>query len=447
MTVARGAVLAFLAVAVVLVAVVLLGGNGKSTYRLQFQNAGQLVGDNDVQVGGRRVGRVTDINLTSDNQAEVEIEVEEPYAPLREGTRATIRATSLSGIANRYISLEMPPNGARRLDDGALITATDTTTPVDLDQLFNTLDPEARKSLQQVIQGSATQYKGRGRDANEAAKYFNPALSTTSRLVNELLRDQRSFESLLINGAKVTTALAERREDITGLVSNANRTTAAIGAEREALNESLGQLPDTLRRANTTFVNLRGTLTDLDVLVEESKPATRELAPFLRVLRPLVRDARPTISDLRRLIRAPGPNNDAIELLRKAPRLAQVATPSFRNTRIALEKSTPVLEFIRPYSPELTGWIREFGQASANYDANGHYARIQPIFNNFQFTETPGGGQLTAIPPENRLTGLQAGFVRRCPGGASQPPPDGSAPYRDRDGELDCDPRLMAPGP
>ena len=42
-----------------------------------------------------------------------------------------------------------------------------------------------------------------------------------------------------------------------------------------ALARALELLPGTLRKANTTFVNLRATLDDLDVLVAESKPATR----------------------------------------------------------------------------------------------------------------------------------------------------------------------------
>jgi phospholipid/cholesterol/gamma-HCH transport system substrate-binding protein len=58
-----------------------------------------------------------------------------------------------------------------------------------------------------------------------------------------------------------------------------------------ALERTLDLLPDTLRKANTTFVNLRSTLDDLDRLVAASKPATRELAPFLRELRPVVREA------------------------------------------------------------------------------------------------------------------------------------------------------------
>src|SRR5207247_9571080 len=127
------------------------------------------------------------------------------------------------------------------------------------------------------------------------------------------------------NGARVTGAIAERRDDLTNLVTNANKTTAAIGDEREAFVRDLHLLPLTLRRANTTFVNLRATLDDLDPLVNASKPVAPKLVPFFRALRPLVRDARPTIHDLRLLIRRPGTENDLIQLLRKTPRLQLLA--------------------------------------------------------------------------------------------------------------------------
>ena len=43
-----------------------------------------------------------------------------------------------------------------------------------------------------------------------------------------------------------------------------------------------------LRQANTTFVNLRAALDDLEPLVNTAKPATKNLAPFLAELRPVV---------------------------------------------------------------------------------------------------------------------------------------------------------------
>ena len=51
-------------------------------------------------------------------------------------------------------------------------------------------------------------------------------------------------------------------------------------------------LPGTLRQANTTFHNLRPALDDLDVLVNAAKPATKNLAPFLRQLKPVLKRGR-----------------------------------------------------------------------------------------------------------------------------------------------------------
>lgn len=447
MTPARGIALGALAVAVIVVAVILLGGGDTRTYKLRFENAGQLVKDDDVQVGGRRIGSIRKIELTSDNQAEITVEVKAPYAPLHAGTTATIRATSLSGVANRYIALTPAPNSAPELADGAILAQDKTTSPVDLDELFDTLDAKTRKGLQQVIQGTAAQYQGSGRQANEAAKYFNPVVSTSARLVNEVDRDQQAFEDVIVYGAKVTTALAERAPTITALVDHTAQTTGAIGAEQKALGTTLDLLPDTLKRANSTFVNLRATLTDLDKLTDASLPATKKLAPLLRDLRPLVADARPTIHDLRLLVTRPGANNDLIELLNKAPQLESLAKPTFAHSIDALKQAEPVVSFIRPYTADFVGWLRDFGQDTANYDANGHYARIQPIFNAFSFTSNPAGGVLRAIPNSDRLTGLDSGNLTRCPGAATQTATDGSNVWRDSDGTLDCDPTQTLQGP
>src|SRR3954454_17452275 len=447
MTAARGVALGALAVAIVVVAVILLGGGDQYTYKLVFQNAGQLVKDDDVQVGGRRIGSVRKIDLTNDNQAQITIAVDNDFAPLHEGTTAIIRATSLSGVANRYIALVPGPNSSRKLDDGDTLGTDKTTTPVDLDQLFNTLDPKTRRGLQQVIQGTASQYAGQGPNVQKAAKYFSPVLSTSSALVRELNRDSQTFQDFIVNSSRTVTAIASRRDDLTNLVSNTNTTAKAIGDQNVALARALGLLPATLRQANTTFVNLRSTLDDLDVLVAASKPATKRLAPFFEKLRPLVHDARPTIHDLSLLIRRKGSNNDLVDLLRKAPNLESTARPVFAHSITALNKTEPVVKFIRPYTPDFVGWLRDFGQGASNYDANGHYARIQPIFNTFSFADNPAGGTLTPIPNSQRLAGLSTGNVKRCPGSASQAPQDGSAPWRDVDGSLDCDPSLVPPGP
>jgi phospholipid/cholesterol/gamma-HCH transport system substrate-binding protein len=429
--------------AVLLVALLLFTGGSDYTVKVQFVNAGQLVKGNQVEVGGRPIGTVSGIRLASDGLAEIEITLKE-LGPLHEGTTAVIRSSSLSGIANRYVALSLGPQSARKIASGGYIRADRTTSPVDLDQLFNTLDAPTRKGLQDVVQGSAAQYKGKASEANLSLKYFNPALSTSSAVLRELVRDRVVFQRFVSDTSHVVTDLAQRRGDLSQLVGNANATAAAIGSENAALARSLDLLPPTLREANTTFVNLRSTLNDLDVLVSASKPATRQLAPFLRQLRPLVHDARPTIHDLRLLIHAAGPGNDLTDLLRKTPTLAALTDTAFPRTITALRKAQPVLEYARPYTPDFAGWLTKFGESANTYDANGHYARIQPIFNAFQFNNTPTGPVLTPNAG-SRLSGLQTGKNQRCPGGAMQPPPDGSAPYRETP-NFACDPSTVPPG-
>ena len=178
-----------------------------------------------------------------------------------------------------------------------------------------------------------------------------------------------------------------------------------------------------------------------------SKPATKRLAPFLAELRPLIHDADPTIRDLRLLIRRNGANNDLIELLGKS---SQALRPwrrptsrarSRRSRRAAGDRLHPSLR-TRLHRP-----ADEFAESASPYDANGHYARVQPIFNAFQYSTNSSGSFLTAIPTSQRLAGLNK-KGQRCPGMATQAPPDGSAPFLDL-GQVTpaCNPSGTLPGP
>lgn len=447
MTVARGAVLAALVLVVAVVAIVLLGsGGGSEKYRLVFQNAGQLVRGNDVQIGGRRVGNVDSIALTDNNLAEVKITVEEPYAPLHEGTTATIRQSSLSSVANRNIALSPGPNSAPELAANSQLSVERTTSVVDLDQLFNTLDPRTRRGLQNLIQGSATQYAGRTREINYAAKQFSPFLSSTGRLVGDLTSDTATLEQALVSTSRVMSSVARRRNELSALIGSLNTMMGAIASENAGLAETLDEAPGTLREANTTFRDLRAALDDLDPLVNASKPATKDLARFFAQLRPLVDEATPTFTNLSAFVSSPGANNDVTDIVRQLPQLQKVGSPSFKHSIDAMRQGQPVVDFLRPYTPELVGWLRGFGQSMANYDANGHYARALPMFGAFRYMQNADGSQvLNPVSPAQRLEGIRGDNRRRCPGGASQARPDGSNPW-DAPG-VDCDTSDTLTGP
>lgn len=426
---ARIAAIAALAAIVVALGYVIFGGNGDHKYNLLFQNASQLVPDNEVLIGGQPVGSVEAIELTDDNLAKVVVSVEQE---LHEGTTATIRATSLSGVANHYVSISPGPNSNPPLKEDATLGLASTTTPVDIDQFFNTFPPPVRRALGNFIKGNAQVYAGRGVDgsANRAFKYFGVGLNRAGAFVHELNADERLFSRFLVASSRLSTAVSERAPQLSSAIANASTAFGAIASENAALGRSLQLLAPTFRQANTTFVNLRAALDDLEPLIEASGESTKGLAPFLSELRPVIQRAVPVFKNLRLTVRRKGYANDAGELLAALPAVQQRAAKTFPHAEDAIAAFQPNLEFFRAYAPDLLNGFAALGRIAAPYDANGHYVRVNfsdlNIFDYDEITKV-----LEPITPSEQydVFGPSAPVRLPCPGGGSQDAADGSSPF------------------
>jgi phospholipid/cholesterol/gamma-HCH transport system substrate-binding protein len=453
---ARIAALAALAIAVVVVVVLLLM---RSSYHVDavFTNASQLVKGDRVTVAGEPIGTVHDISLTANGRAMVRMDIDGKYAPLRRGTRAIVRQASLSGEANRHIELELAPNGAPDIPSGGVLPASSTTSSVELDQLFDTFDQPTREGAQRTVRLLRDSQRGRERQAGEALSYLDPALASSSRLFGELDRSTPDFERFISQSAHLMTDTASRSDALSGLVGHLATTMDTLANRRDELGDTASTLPQFLRRANTTFVNLRATLDDLQPVVDEARPVVhKDLRPLLRQVRPFAADAQPTVRDLSRTIRSSGADNDLVELLRLQPAVDAEANRTatrdgaqrpgaFPASQKALQGATPQLGFLRPYTVDLVGWFDDFSTSGA-YDAVGSFSRAGLQLNGFTFG---AAGQLLPVPPELRgaafSAGVSAGRNNRCPGSDERPAADGSNPYVPQG--FDCDPSQKPIGP
>jgi phospholipid/cholesterol/gamma-HCH transport system substrate-binding protein len=425
-----------LALVVLIVAYLIFAGGGGATYKILFAEGNQLVRGDQVQVGGVPVGSIENITLTSDYKALVTVHVDSSLTPLHDGTTASVRVPSLTSIANRYISLTPGPNNEPALPAGATLPTTATHGVVDLDQLFNTFNPKTLKGLQEYLQGEAQQYEGTSPDLSVAIKYFGPSLSAASHLFSELDHEQAALTSFLVEGAKAVTTIAAHSEQLTDLIGNTDTTFQAVGAHQASLARALHQLPVALRAGNRTFAELPPTLTALTQLVNVSKPNQKELPLFLSRLTSLVHTATPVVGNLSQAFSKPGPNNDFTDAIRALPALTQALSTASPNGVTAEKESVATTAPFGPYSPDLQGFVRDFGAAAGYYDANGHYARAAPVFDDFTLG---ANNTLTPVTPQQGLEGLKTGQLRRCPGAATQPAADGSSPFVDN-ALLGCDP-------
>jgi phospholipid/cholesterol/gamma-HCH transport system substrate-binding protein len=383
------------------------------------------------------------------------------YAPLSANTIATIRSQSLSGVANRFVQLEMPPADKKgpEIKSGGSLPLSQTVSEVDLDQLFNTLDPKTIGHFKDVIKGFARAYEGIGPQTGQGFHYLNPFLSTSRQVFSELTLDTNRFKRLIVDTSGLTGALASRAPALTSLVSNLDRMMGALGAENQNLARAVGDLPAFMRNFNTTAVNLRATLDDLDPLVNASKPVAVKLRPFTAQLRGFAIDAVPTVTNLDQIVKRPGANNDLIDLTRLQPQLAKWAVGpvnvngasrrgALPESRQSLVDSLPQLAFFRPYltTDAVSGWFDDFGH-SGIIDANGGIGRILTTFNSFAPAVSSGLlPDFNAPQLPTALPGFTTNQNRRCPGANERNPGDNSTPFTDN-GTLACDPSQVPQGP
>jgi phospholipid/cholesterol/gamma-HCH transport system substrate-binding protein len=415
--------------AAVLVWLLFLRGGSSYEVSLMLDNASQLVEGNQVKVGGISVGSVNSIELADNGQAQVHISIDEDsVTPLHTGSRAAVRSVSLSGVANRYVALTPGPVNAGTIADGGAIPADDTSAEVDLDEVLNTLDPATLRDLKMLVRGGARGLDHRGAQLGRAIETLDPALSQFDAVEQELLRDQDTFERFLVESADVVSAVAKRPAQLERLVASAHATLGELAAHDGELDRVLARAPDTLREANTTLVNLRATLKDVDPAIVEARPLAPVLADFLDRLRPVTRDARPVVAQLRHAIDHTG-SDDLLGVLQRVPALERVAVPAFGSAVSTVNDALPVVNEVRPYAPDAIGGLFNGfgGTTSGYYDANGRYTRIS-----FQSNAYSLEGIASLIPvPQNApgVTGYRKGLTRRCPGAATQAAPDRSNPW------------------
>ena len=438
----RLALVALLLAAVVL-AWVLLRGHPHE-YRFIFPSAGQLVKGDVVRIGGTGVGKVKSVGLSDDDQAQIDITLDSSYGRLHEGTTATIRAEGLTGVASRYVDISPASQTRPVLDDGAVLKGDKTTSIVEIDQLFDALDPKTRGGLANLIKGSADWYDGKESAANVSTQQIPKALAELSAVADEITSDSATFSQFLTKTGDALGAIADHRDALTGLVSHTRETTAALSSDTQSLTQALDNVPDALEKGSDTFVALRPALGDLQKLTDSTEANTKDLAPFLKQLTPVLQESTPRFSQLRQMFARPGASNDLLDALRDLPALGKLSDKAFPSGEKALKASTPIFSFARPYVPDLVGWVRGYDAAASPYDANGHYVRGAGIFNTFTFADDASGGHLTPRPASERGTNpaLSTNNLRRCPGGSTPAAPDASSPFVDN-GDLanaDCDP-------
>jgi ABC-type transporter Mla subunit MlaD len=209
--------------------------------------------------------------------------------------------------------------------------------------------------------------------------------------VLDVLNSQSADTRRLVRGVgDVFAALTERDGQLRDLIVQSNRFWAATARRDAELADTFRVLPTFLRESRATTQRVTQFARDTDPLIDQLRPAARQLSPTLIDLAALAPDLRGFFRDLDPLVRVSRRGLPATE------RVLDNTRPLLARLDPFLRELTPIVDYLGLYRREIAGF---FANDSAVTQATGpgqsvsgqlHYLRTQNPTNPENLAGYPG---------------------------------------------------------
>jgi len=406
-----------------------------------FQNSPPIQKNQAVRIAGVDVGKVSKVEPVGGDSPAVVVtmKLENDALPLHEDATVKVRPR-IFFEGNLFFDIHPGSPSSPELDTGDTIPASQTSAPVQLDQVLGTLQADTRRNLQKLLEGyggalnnkpqpgedddQVADVKGKtgGQALNETLDYSPQALRGAAIVNQSLLgADLHDLSKLVAGQQKVFAALDTHEGSLKDLITNFNTTMGALAAEQDNLRETVHLLPGLLEAANPALDKLNAAF-----------PATRawalEMVPGVRETPATITAAFPWITQTRALLRPAELQGLVDELQPAVSEFAQFTKGQFQLlpeidlfNRCQLNVILPTGDARIDDGPFSTGLrnYQEFFQTtvglageSQNFDGNGSYTRFMS-----------GGG---AFPVQTQVAQQQGSPLF----GSATSPPVGTRPAR-----------------
>lgn len=373
-------------------AVVLLSGAGlvglseSSGYEVKvvLDSATSVVEGAPVQVNGFQAGSVEEIEVR-DGKAQLTLSLDDDVAPLHDGAQVVVGWKAV--LSERQVEVTDGAESSPEIPDGGMITGR-MPTPTEIDDILNSLDRQTRKELQGLLGNLDLVLEDREADLDGTIREGGPALEELGQLLLALGTDGPAIKHLAARLDEMLGVMAARDGEFDDVVSSMSVLVDRVARNREDLRSALTALPPTLNQADRTLGMVPETVDEVEPLLSDLEPATASLTPVARDLAPLLRDLRPFAADLRPAL------SGLSRLLGVTPQFLETLGSTVPGLTAAASDLKEPVEYLRPYSPEIAGFVSTWNSAFSNYDSNGNFARIFTEVGPTSLNENPG-----IVPP------------------------------------------------
>jgi ABC-type transporter Mla subunit MlaD len=395
-----------------------------------FENAPPLQTGQAVRIAGVDVGTVSEVEPAGGDSPAVTVtmKLKDEALPIHEDAEVKVRPR-IFFEGNLFFDVKPGTPGTDELDSGDTIPASQTSAPVQIDQVLGTLNGDTRGNLQKLLVGfggalNAPPVAGEdddqdpdargdtgGRALNDSLEYSADALRGGA-VVNEALlgTDLHDLSKLISGQQRIFAALSRNETQLKDLISNFNITMRSLAAEQDNLRETIRLLPDLLDAANPALDNLNAAFPSTRAWALEMIPGVRETPATLEAgfpwieqtrlllqpseLQGLVNDLRPAVDDFATFI------DGQVDFLPVLDRFNRCQLEVVLPTQEQRIEDGTLSTGLRNYEEFFQTLVSLSGE-SQNFDGNGSYTRFQ----------TGGGEFRVQTPPVGNLGPLYSSAV------------------------------------
>jgi ABC-type transporter Mla subunit MlaD len=316
---------------------------------VEVPDASRLTNNNEVRIGGHRVGvvesiaPVIDLDATATAQADrdattatetggviarLNLKLDKSAEPLPKDSVFRVRYRSSFGL--KYLEIvrgtgEAAPEGFTfdGTDDGDVCelpvdpesfsaNVSETASngcfqqQTEFDDINNTFDNRTREAARDNLQGFGDGFAGRGMSLNDAVENLEPLFRSVKPVAEVLTEPDTRFERFFPELGDAARIVAPVAEEQALLFAEAAVAFAAISSDVAKLQETISEGPPTLETAIDTLPRQRPFLRDFALLSRELRPGVTDLRATLPVLNSAIEVGTPVLRrspEMNRLLR------------------------------------------------------------------------------------------------------------------------------------------------
>ncbi len=271
-------------VGLVLLASAAGGKNNSYEVRAIFDDAGNLIAGENVEIDGVKVGTVTSVTPTPQAKAAIVLDISNPgFRDFRSDASCTIRLQGL--IGEKYVDCAPtqprvegtpPPPLLKKIPSGQegageyLLPVENTHSPVDQDLVGDIQRLPERERFTIILNELGAGLAGRGSDLNAVVRRANPALQELDKVLTILADENHVLSKLAVDSNKALAPFAAVRQHVADYIEQSNTVAKASARQSAALAKNIKDFPPFLEQ-------LVPSVERLGHFAEETKPAFTNL--------------------------------------------------------------------------------------------------------------------------------------------------------------------------